>query len=93
MAVSMVLMSERLEKRPGATPATIPPPILLEQPLFLCFVFLHRFLSGTPREVFIEVFLGQAERQETNMDKIGGSRPKRTWVARPRPRPTPPGLV
>jgi hypothetical protein len=27
MAVSMVVMSERFEKRPGATPAAFPPPI------------------------------------------------------------------
>jgi hypothetical protein len=29
MAVSMVLMSEKLEKRPGATPAAFPPPIFV----------------------------------------------------------------
>jgi membrane protein CcdC involved in cytochrome C biogenesis len=29
MAVIMVLMSERVEKRPGATPAVFPPPIFV----------------------------------------------------------------
>jgi hypothetical protein len=53
MAMMMVLMSERVEKRPGVTLAAFPLQSLLEQPLFLCFMFLHRLLSGTSRRVFI----------------------------------------
>jgi hypothetical protein len=45
MMVVVLVMSERLEKRPGATPVASG-----EQSLFLCFVFL---LQGTPRGVFI----------------------------------------
>jgi hypothetical protein len=36
------------------------------------------------------MFLGQAEHLETKMDDIGGSRPKRGWVARPGWGPMPP---
>jgi hypothetical protein len=36
----------------------------LEQPLFLCFMFLHRLLEGTPRGSLYSSFLGQAEDPE-----------------------------
>jgi hypothetical protein len=48
---------------------------LLEQPLFMCFMFLHRLISRS--------FLGQAEHQETKMDGIGIRRLKRAWVVWP----------
>jgi hypothetical protein len=54
---------------------------LLEQPLFLCFVFFHRLLIAIVEGVFIYVFLGQAEHLEMKMDGIGGPRLKRAWVA------------
>jgi hypothetical protein len=57
MAVMMVLTSERVEKHPGATPAAFPLQSSLEKPLFLCFMFLRRLLSGTPRGgLYIGVF-------------------------------------
>jgi hypothetical protein len=37
MAVMMVLTSKRVEKRPGATPAAFPPPILAGIASVLCF--------------------------------------------------------
>jgi hypothetical protein len=53
MAVSMVVMLERLEKRPVLTLQRFSLQSSLEQPLFLCFVFLCRLLDGTPQGVFI----------------------------------------
>jgi hypothetical protein len=43
--VAVLVMSERLEKRSGATPAAFPLQSLLEQPLFHGFMFLHRILK------------------------------------------------
>jgi hypothetical protein len=61
--------------------------------MFRSFVFVHPLLERTPWGVFIYAFLGQAEQSETNMDDIGGSRTKRTWVARLRQGPVPPSIV
>jgi hypothetical protein len=83
--MSMVVMSKRLEKRLGRLRQCLPLQSLVEQPLFLYFIFLRRLLSGTPRGggLYIVVF-GQAEHQETKMDDIRASMLKQAWVARPR---------
>jgi hypothetical protein len=53
MAVMMVLTLERVEKRPGATPAAFPLQSSLEQPLFLCFLFLRHLRIAIVEGVFI----------------------------------------
>jgi hypothetical protein len=62
MAVMMVLTSERVEKRPGATWAAFPPPIFTGTTSISLF-----HVSLSPRlwiieGVIIYAFLGQAER-------------------------------
>jgi hypothetical protein len=55
MAVSMVLMLERLEKRPEVTPAAFSPPIF--PGIAPVSIFLCHLLSGTPRGgLYIGVF-------------------------------------
>jgi hypothetical protein len=75
MMVSMVLMSERLEKHPGATPTVFTPPIFAGTASISVFHVSPPPPLGNTKGVFIKVFLGQAESQETKMDDIGGSRP------------------
>jgi hypothetical protein len=74
MAVSMVVMSGRLEKRPGATPTMFTPSIFAGT----TYVYVFRVSPLPPLEniegVLIWVFLGQAEHRETKMDDIGASR-------------------
>jgi hypothetical protein len=68
----MVVMSERLEKRLGATLAVFPPLIFART----TSVSLFRVSSPPPREnasgVFIYSFLGQDVQSGTKMDGIGG---------------------
>jgi hypothetical protein len=57
MAVMMVLMLERMEKRHGATPAAFPPPIFAET--ISIFVFRDSLpppLGNTEGGIFIGVF-------------------------------------
>jgi hypothetical protein len=51
MAVMMVLMLERVEKRLGVTPTTFPPPIFAGTASVS--VFICRLLSGSSRGVYI----------------------------------------
>jgi hypothetical protein len=46
--VVVLVMLERLEKRPGTAPAVFPPPIFVGSALFRGFVFLCRLLAKTP---------------------------------------------
>jgi hypothetical protein len=78
MAVSMVLMLERLEKRSGVTPAAFPPPIFAGTTSVSLFHVSPPPPLRNVKGVFLLVFLGQAERQEMKMDGTGGSRPKRS---------------
>jgi hypothetical protein len=51
--VEVLVMSERVEKRPGVTPVAFPLQSSLEQPLFRGFMFFRHLLEGTPWGVFI----------------------------------------
>jgi hypothetical protein len=51
--VTMLVMSERLEKQLGMALAAFPLQSLQVQPLFHGFVFLHHLLMRTPWGVFL----------------------------------------
>jgi hypothetical protein len=76
MMVVMVVMSDRLKKRPGATPAVFPPPIA-----GTASVSPPPPQGNASGGLYI-VVLGQDEHSRMKMDDIGGPRTKRTWVAR-----------
>jgi hypothetical protein len=94
MAVSMVLMLKKLEKRLGVTLKVFPPPIFAGTTSVSMFCVSPLPPVGNAEGgVFIYAFLGQAAHQETKMDNIGALRLKRAWVARPGLGPMPPGLI
>jgi hypothetical protein len=70
----MVVMLERLEKRPRATL------VLFSPPIFAGTTSIYVFRVSPPPPLrnaegfFIYEFLGQPEHQETKMDEIGVSR-------------------
>jgi membrane protein CcdC involved in cytochrome C biogenesis len=80
MMVAMLVMLERLEKRPEVTLAVFLPPIFAGTASILWFRISPCLLVGTPRGVFIEAFLGQADQSEMKTDGIEGSRAKRHLV-------------
>jgi hypothetical protein len=89
----MVLMLERLEKRPGAIPAVFPLPIFTGTASISMFrVSPPPSLANDEVGLYIGI-LGQAEHQEKKMDIIGASRPKWAWVAWSGLVATPPVLV
>jgi hypothetical protein len=75
-------MLERLEKRPGPTPAMFHPPIFAKTASISWFCVSPPPPLGTPRGVFIYDFLGQAEQSGAKMDDIGGSGDNRHLVGR-----------
>jgi hypothetical protein len=77
----MVLMSERVEKRLGATLAAFPPPIFTGTTSISVFCVSPPPPLGNAEGGLYICVLGQAERRETKMDGIGASSPKRAWVA------------
>jgi hypothetical protein len=93
MAMMMVLMSNRVEKRPGVTPTAFPAPIFAGTTSVSMFHVSPLPRIANTEGVFILVFLGQAKCQETKMDDIGAPRLKQAWVVRPRAGPAPPGLI
>jgi hypothetical protein len=79
----MVVMSERMEKRPGATPAVFPPTIFVGSTSISMFHVSPPPPRGNTSGGLYIVILGQAEDPGTTMDDIRGPRHKRAWVARP----------
>jgi hypothetical protein len=56
MAVMMVLTSERMEKHPGRLRQRFPLQSSLEQPLFLCFMFLYCLFRDHQGGLYIGIF-------------------------------------
>jgi hypothetical protein len=93
MAVMMVLMSKRVEKRLGATPAAFPPPIFAgTASVFVFCVSLPPLFVIVEGGLYIGVFRS-TKHMDAKMDSIGGPRLKRAWVAWPGQGPTPLGLI
>jgi hypothetical protein len=74
--VAVLVMLERLEKRPGTAPAAFPPPIFTG----IAFVSWLRVFPPPPhkitsRSLYIG-FLGQPRQSEIKTDDIGGTTAK-----------------
>jgi hypothetical protein len=82
--VVVLVMLERLEKRPMTALATFPPPIFAGSAFVLWFHVSPSPPHGNASEgggVFIYDFLGQDDQSGTKTDDIGGSMAKWARVA------------
>jgi hypothetical protein len=83
MMVAVLVMLERLEKRPGATLAAFSPPIFAGTTSVSLFRVSPLPPRGKASRFFILAFLGQPDQSEMKTGGIGGPRTKRGQVARP----------